>query len=342
MIYQNLEFHNVIDLQARDGFSGLQLQRFPEAVRNQMSPRGRWNAQMTPGSEIRLVTSAGHIRLFVSALEGDAELMVFNGDFQHSVHYLEPGAIKCIHVNPIPRLDEMKDEAFAGQRFNKNVWRFFFSGYQTMFHQIETYGHDYRPPIPEEKPALRWLAYGSSISAGCGSARAELSYVQLTARRLGVDVMNMAQGGACMCEKETADFFAERGDWDFATYEIGVNMLEFYSPEVFKERASYLVNTTLEKNPDKPLVLITSFLNYSDVEKEQNVIAERLVAYNDILREMVDNYSGDNLYLVEGKDCLIDFDALTVDLIHPGSYGHIQMAENLSRELMSILPGFFD
>ena len=33
-----------------------------------------------------------------------------------------------------------------------------------VFHGIDAFGADIRPPRADEKPALRWLAYGSSIT----------------------------------------------------------------------------------------------------------------------------------------------------------------------------------
>ena len=45
MIYQNIEFHNVVELSKRENFSGLQLQRIPVKIQKHLSERGRWNSQ---------------------------------------------------------------------------------------------------------------------------------------------------------------------------------------------------------------------------------------------------------------------------------------------------------
>lgn len=337
MIYQNIEFHNVIELEKREEIPGLQFQRIPKKVRDSLNPRGRWNSQMAPGSEIRFVTTADHIRLFISTLEGDGDLLVFCGDLLHSRHYLRSGEMLCVHVTPPERFQMVKEEAFTGSRFSPKVWRFFTAAYFPIFHQLETFGHAVWPPEEDEKPRKRWLAYGSSITAGSGASRPDFSYPQIVARRLGVDVLNMGMGGACMCEKELADFFAEELEWDFATLEIGVNMRDVFSPEEFRERAEYMVKTVVVKNPGKPAILITPFTNLVDYEKEESPAGRNQRAYEEILHEIYSKYREKNVYLIEGREILPDFCGLNTDLIHPGDFGNIIMAENLSSRLAEFL-----
>lgn len=339
MIYKNIEFHNVIELYRRDEFSGLQLQRTPVKIQKHLSERGRWNSQMLPNSEIRFITDAENIRLFISTLQGDASLLVYNGDILNSEHYLTPGKTHCIHVKPNEKFKTLDRKAFNGSRFSPNVWRFYSSGLFLMFHQLETFGHSVRPPEIEEKPKMRWLAYGSSITMGTGASRPDLSYVNQTARRLGVDVFNMGQGGACMCEPELADFFAERHDWDFATLEIGVNMLTKYSLEEFSKRATYMFETLVKKHPDKPIIVITPFLNFHHMSLEETLAKKRQAEYTQFLNKMVLSSKSLNAHVIDGRDILTDFTGLCADLIHPHDIGTISMSENLCNKLKPIILG---
>jgi lysophospholipase L1-like esterase len=336
MIHKNLEFHNVVELTKRENFSGLQLQRIPAAIHKHLYERGRWNAQMTCGTEIRCVTDSDNLRLFISTLEGDTDLWVYQGDFFHSKHYITPGKIHCIHVNPVPRLKAVKPEALAGRRFSPNVWRFAMSGLFSMFHELEAFGHDVRPPNADEKPKARWLSYGSSITAGTGSTSPHLSYVQQTAWRLEVDVLNMGQGGACMCEPQLADFYASRDDWDFATLEIGVNMINSFTTEQFMNRATYLINTMLEKNPGKPVIVITPYPNSNHYALEETLASKRQREYAAFLKDFVASSDNESLLLIDGFDILTDFCGLSVDLIHPFDTGTTQIAENLTRKLQDL------
>ena len=291
----------------RENLPGLQMLRMPMEVSKHLNERGRWNAQMSPGSEIRCVTDSDNLRLFISSLQGDGPLLVFQGDFLHSIHSITPGTIHCIHVNPVIQKKMVNPEALRGRRFAPDVWRFFMSSYMPIFHDLETYGHEVRPPNADEKPKVCMLAYGSSITAGSGASRPHLGYVQQAAWRLDVDVFNMGQGGACMCEPELADFFATRGDWDFAILEIGVNMLSSFTTAEFAERATYLINTVLERNPGKPVVLITPYPNLHHFMIEPNQTTQRIREYTAFLREFAETCNNANLYIIDGFDIMTDF-----------------------------------
>ncbi len=322
MLYNEIEFAGVSEFTER--FNGKQLQRIPQAVRDTLNNRGRWNSQMSIGQELRFVCEAPHIRVFLSSLEGDAPVQVYCGDFHHSTHPLAPGRPLCIHIEPPALFANVKPEALAGRRFRPQVWRIVLPATQTVFHELESYGFPVRPPKPEEKPDKLWLAYGSSITAG--------GYVPIAAELMGVDYVNLAMGGACFLEPRLADFIAERGDWDFATFELGVNVREHFTPEAFKKCAEYLVNTTLERNPGKPVTLITTYKNAQDFERQPSLAGERQQAFNGILREIA-THSPDNLQLIEGHELFTDFSLCGVDLIHPSPSGHQQIARNLAARL---------
>lgn len=322
MIIDNIECAGVAEITQR--FNGRQLQRIPETVRNKLNDRGRWNSQMTIGVELRFVCAAPHIRVFLSSLEGDAPVEVYCGDFLHSTHSLAPGGPLCIHLEPPACFPTVKPEALQGRRFAPQVWRIVLPGIQTVFHELESYGFPVRPPRTAEKPDKLWLAYGSSITAG--------GYVRQAAEMLGVDYVNLAMGGACFGEPELADFIAERGDWDFATFELGVNMRPFFEPDIFRERADYLVRTTLANNPGKPVCLITPFPNQQDCERRTSQLGHRQQAFTRILHDIADA-GPENLYLIDGHTLLADFSLLGIDLVHPSPAGHQQIARNLAERL---------
>lgn len=140
-----------------------------------------------------------------------------------------------------------------------------------------------------------------------------------------------------MQEPELADFIAERGDWDFATLELGVNMLDCFSPEEFRKRAEYLVENTLEKNPGKPIFLISFFTFYAHYQKNANVISENMTAYTVIIKNMIAKIKSDHLHLIDGRELLTDFSELSCDLIHPSTAGYVQIASNLAPRLLPYL-----
>ena len=100
MIHQDLEFHNVVELEPSTT-GGVTLRRFPSEVRQSLCPLGRMVSQDTAGCEIRCVTEAPSLRLaietqpfFLAPYEVHGQdLLVFRGAFFHSRHMMEPGKV---------------------------------------------------------------------------------------------------------------------------------------------------------------------------------------------------------------------------------------------------------
>ncbi len=332
MNLENIYFHNVVEFESVPGFNGKSLQRFPRLVRDALGKNGAAMAMQSSGCELRFVTEADPLRLTVSAYETDGDVLVFSGDYFHSSYRLKAGKPTAITLE--------KHEKFSGvdksvlktksSRFSPDVWRVFFSHYCTIYHGVETFGESIRPPKKNEMPTLKWLAYGSSITHGLNATQNVNSYVQLAARELGVDVFNAGISGACRCEKEVADFFAYRKDWDFATFELGVNMRGVFSAQEFKKRVSYLLNGVINAHPDKKIFLITIFPNAVTYQKNETQASINERQYNDILRELHASLKHPRLYLIEGSDVVRDLSWLTVDLLHPSDMGHIDMGHRLA------------
>lgn len=123
MIHRGIAFHNVVALEERPGFSGLQLQRLPQAARETLNDRGRWNSQGTCGSEIRFVTESPQFRLWLSALWGDTDVFVWRGNFRVAKYYLQPGGPLCIHEQTPANFATVEPDALDHPRFAGNVWR---------------------------------------------------------------------------------------------------------------------------------------------------------------------------------------------------------------------------
>lgn len=348
LLYHNIMFHNVAELEKIEELPGLRLQRFPKDLVNKLGgngqDRGRLVAQASTGCEIRFVTDSSKVRITLSATDNEGDIIVYCGDFFHSVHRLPQGVMKTIRLDRPERFSGVEQEALRKKRFSNEVWRIMISrGYNATgivnvaFHHIESFGYDIKPPSKDQLPALKWLAYGSSITHGSGAILHHNSYIQHAARRLGVDVLNKGIGGACLCEPEMADYLAQE-EWDFATLELGVNMRELFTDAEFEQRARYMISEMINKNPDKPIVLITIYPNSADYSLDKSSRAfQANASYREILEKIWSEFGNKNLHLIDGRDILEDFSGLTCDLIHPSDYGHIAMGENLAKKLREIL-----
>lgn len=343
MIFDNLEFHNVMELQKMEGISGVRLQRYPEEVRHELGygdlMKGRIVSQNSNGCEIRFVTETKHIRLYLSSIDTEAEVIVYNGTFFHSIHSFKAGSVKAIDLEVNERFDEIKPELLQGYAFSHNVWRIFMNKrFSAVYHGIDTYGYAKRPPLENEKPKLRWLAYGSSITQGLNATSHNMAYIQQAAMRLGVDVLNQGLSGTCYCEKAVADYIGNRNDWDFVTLELGVNMRGPFTTEQFESRAEYLIRTVADKHPDKHIFVITIYPNRAVYFKnEQDVLHRRNEEFIEKLHKICGDLNRKNIHLLKGDTILTDFSALSSDLIHPSDYGHTLMGENLAKQIKEIL-----
>ena len=80
LIHDHLAFHNCEELEPVQGLAGLRLQRFPAAVRDSLGfkshSRGRFFSHRASGCEVRFVTDGKFVRLSLSAIERDAEVIV--------------------------------------------------------------------------------------------------------------------------------------------------------------------------------------------------------------------------------------------------------------------------
>ncbi|MDF2935163.1 MAG: lipase [Paenibacillaceae bacterium] len=349
MSYNHIEFHNVAELERNEEMPGLRLNRIPQEVIHQLGEgeylRGRFIGQASTGCEIRFVTEAPFIRITLSATVEDGDVVVYCGDYFHSMHRLRTGVIQTLHLDKPARFAEVEPESLQKGRFSPGVWRIMVSrnyypglAFQAAFHGLNTFGHEVRPPRVDELPALKLLAYGSSITHGSGATVQHQAYIQQTARRLGADLYNKGMGGSCLCEKAMADYLIGHGGWDIAVLELGVNMRGLFSPEEFEERASYLIGGMIRHYPDKPVVLVSIYPNSDDVLKKNTVETRPNInrQFTERLEQIYRRLDHPQLYWVSGHDVLTDFGALTADLIHPSDYGHTLMGQHLAEAIQNI------
>jgi len=331
-----LELHNIAELDCSAGYPGPLVRRIPKAVVDQLE-NGAQVAGHATLCELRFVAERGpRLAVVLTALES-SDLFVYRGDFLHA-HVSLPANGLCRHVLELTHapFSKLRSEALAGWVSAPQVWRLVLDG-PVLFHGIDLMGCTIRPPRADEKPARRWLAYGSSITHGYSPVTRMQCYVAQTARRLGVDVLNLGLSGACWCEPAFADYLASRDDWGFIICELGVNMRYSCPPDEFARRARYLVEALTARQPGKPVILISPFPTGEDFLREPNIATANTQAYCAALSSLADEFAARNVHLVKGSDILSHFTGLTSDLVHPSTEGHTLMSENLAARLRAIL-----
>ncbi|MBU3142897.1 SGNH/GDSL hydrolase family protein [Clostridium sp. CF012] len=337
MIYDSMEFFNIVEVKKNSLDSGVRLYRYPKKLSDSIKAKER--AERCQGCEIRFVTESDIITLSLSVDDVDGDILVYRGDYFYSIFHLKAGIKTMITLSEPERFSCVKKGSIKRKRFSPEVWRVFLNTSCTSFYGIDTFGKELRPPKPEELPSKRWLAYGSSITWGSKAIHNCNSYIQQAALRLNVDVYNLGLSGRCYCEKEVADYIAGRNDWDFVTLEIGVNMRSVFSGEEFQQKAEYMIEKILESHPDNPVVIISIFPNHSVYAINDNIYKKNDAAYCKILKELSENKykNKKNVFFISGEEILDEFTGLTCDLIHPSDSGHIRMGENLANILKDLL-----
>lgn len=327
----SIEFHNVAAPERSTNGVGWFLPRYPRNAYETFGSPGFLTAQESSGVELRFVTEARHLRVFLSPVDRVTEVVIFKGDFQQTVHTLSPGVVHCLQLTPPDHLSTIQPSALR-RCFHPDVWRVVLGNGSMVFHGIDTFGAPIRPPTAAEKPAIRWLAYGSSITHSSRNG-----YPHLAARRLGVDVQNKGQSGSCYIDDAAIEFIATDCEWDLITLEMGINLRALHSPEDFDHRARRMIERCIKAKPGRPVVVITIFQNAANQLVTPDERTTKQDAFNRILRGIVQENRQHGVHLIEGDVVADDLTYMSADLLHPTDYGHGRMAENLACALKPII-----
>jgi hypothetical protein len=330
-----MDFHNTVDLPEAPG-GGLQLARFPSSIWDQAeAAMGNKTIRSSNGCELRFVTTANRIRIYLRNLTGEEKPLIhLCGNHIIKEETLRTGGIQCLDVDIPERRQDIDPHTWRKGGFSPDVYRIVSVGATLAYHGMDAMGGDIRPPGPEELPAKRWLAYGSSITQAGGTFT---NYVNVAAQLLEVDAYNLGMGGSCWIEPAIADFIAARDDWEFASFELGVNMRRLRDNTGFRKKVDYLLETVTEAHPDNPLFLITHFRNAEHHETGISDQARDQMEKDDILREAATRFP-DQVTLVEGTDIAPDLRGFKRDLLHPEPFAYVRMGINLA-EAMRQVPG---
>lgn len=334
LTHDNLAFHNVAELPPAPG-GGLHLARFPRAIwPHAEAPMGGDTIRSSNGSEIRFVTDKPRARLWLRPLVGTAQLAHYRGNHLAGYHTLAAGQITCLDLT-LPILETNRDPAVrALGGYSPDVHRIHSIGATLAYHGFDPMGGNVRPPTPAELPRRRWLAYGSSITQSNATAH---GYVNSAAQMLQAQPYNLGMGGSCFIEPAIADFIASRDDWDFATFELGINMINPSRDNVrYAEKVNHLLDTVTARHPGKPLFAITIFDCGTFHEKETTDWQHDAREKDTIVRAAAARFPN-QVTLLEGTHIVPDLRGFQVDLLHPEPFACARMALRLADALEPVL-----
>lgn len=264
MDYKSADLHNIAELIKLDGTAAKGISRVPLDIRATLNESAQANALQATGCEIRFNLHGDAADIILEMTERPAIAEVYNGPFLNSWQVIETQPT-TVHITPPPRLDALSDVARdQGLPYDPQLVRVILP---------------WRPPVwlhdilgeisPAEKgqtPSATYLAYGSSIAHGNTSVSANGMFTRRTADRLGVELLNLGFGGGAHCEASLAQYIAGRDDWDFATLELGINMVGWLDVADFAERVAGFVAPIANAHRDKWVFCIDMFPFYMDFD----------------------------------------------------------------------------
>ena len=342
MIYKNIEIHNAAEL-IENGDGSVSWKRVPnevhKALEGKLADKIVWYAT---GGELRFVIRGENAVIRMSAKDASPgsfyTFHVFRGGIQggwrdHEIHCHVTDQVQDFVIERsknIPHLKEISEK--MGTEWDPEVVRVIFDrGSYKLFDVIG----DVVPPTPEQKPKKTLLCYGSSITHGSNSIDQSHSWPSLLGHNLNMDVRNLGMAGSCALEPDMVYYIAsegERGAWDAATLELGINVLS-WGEEKITERVENILRQVAGRNPEKPIFVISPFYHCGDDYDPE----DRARKWRRMIGEIVEQTKYPNVTYINGFEILDHPRYMSADEVHPNIYGVQRIADLLTEKIRGIL-----
>ena len=330
MEFKGIELHNVREL--IKGEYGYVLSRLPSRLGDVI----KGDPKTASGVELRLVPIDEEVKIRIKrVLPGATVANLYYGSIQSGWQELYKtifGDVTEIIVKRSPRIEVIKGFSESiGAPFSPEVVRIVLQSGQ--YELIDVEG-ECRVPTAEELPKKTYLAYGSSITHGSLSITPCRSYPFLVAEALGADYLNFGYAGSAMLEREMADFIADECEFDFASIEMGINMLKTVSPEDLRTRVKYFVSRIATAHPTKQIYCTDIFYHSADFLKPNDETSTTNV-FRKIIKETVLSLNLPNITYIDGLSLLSGCQYLSEDTTHPNAEGIERIAKGLIKVMES-------
>ena len=344
MIYKNFEIHNVAELIRNDDGS-IFWKRVPSDVHGQLEATlADTVAYGSTGVELRFVIKGESATVRMSTFANNplsfSTFHVYRGGIQggwddHEVHRHVTGDIQDFVIKRSSNMERLKEMSVRmGHDFDPEVVRVVFD--RGRFKIYDILG-DIEPPRKDQCPQRTLLTYGSSITHGSNSIDASHAWASVLAHNLKTDLRNLGMAGSCLLEPAVADYIAsegERGRWDIATLELGINALR-WEEEKIVSRTENMLREVAGRNVGKPVFVISPFYNCGDdFNDEKRAGGER---WRRLVGEITANLNYPNVTYINGLDVLGDMSYMSADEVHPNIYGVQRIADVLTEKIGNVI-----
>ena len=323
MIFKNIDFHNVEEMEACE--KGYIMWRLPKSVRELLNEGIRdLVARYSTGIELRFKIKGDSATVILQADEAEEAQVAylyygsFQGGWQYSSRVIGTRETRITIPKP-ENLEIMKgitEEQQLG--FDPEVVRVVLPYGKCCFSGVEG---EIEPPARKDVPSRTYLAYGSSITHGSLALAAPYTYPFRIAQMFRCDYLNLGFAGTAQMERAMAEYLVSRKDWDFASVEMGINMVNFPA-QMLEERVKGFVEV-LAQDP-RPVFATSLFENNMPGEK-----GEKVRLFRDIVRK----HAGGKLIFTDGRELLHNPAFISQDLTHPTLEG----IEQISRRWYQVM-----
>jgi len=334
VLYENVELHNVAELIPADDGVGQYMLRIPDALRPHLNDSAKNNAPCPAGCEIRFNLEPGDTATITLATDVEdivpPLVEIFQGCFRTQVAVIDKEPTEL--TVPALGAENALEPVTADHKlpFDARLTRVLLPP----LHRVKLLGIEgtMTPPRAGQTPARTILMYGSSITHGAHSVRPGGTYAMQTARRLGVNLLNLGFGGGAHMEAELAEHIASRNDWDFASLEMGINV-GGWTTEEFHGKVERFVDILSTAHPDKWIFCIDVFRYAGDLVPDYQGHPK----FREAVAEVVETLGRPKVVHVDGRDILQDICGLTHDLVHPTDDGFIEMGRRLAERIRTTM-----
>ncbi len=184
-------------------------------------------------------------------------------------------------------------------------------------------------------PALpRWLAYGDAVTQGWIASGPAQGWAAITARKSGLDLINLGFAGSGQAEIVSAEHLASL-QADVISVAYGANCwtrTPHSAPMLFESVRGFLA-LVRSGHPTTPMVVISP-IRRTDAEHTPNKLGATLVDLRDAVEAATRDriVSGDTMLSLVGGEDIISPEHLA-DGIHPGDEGHKRIASAAAKAL---------
>ena len=290
----------------------------------------RWD---NPGARIRFRTDATHVKALLYFNELHISTSARNSQGLYFIDgSTQPGwtfHTKSAQTKRVPETVEVTMSAAGAAGFHDYEIILPY-GDSVDFQGVEVNAAARLEP-PPARSAMRYVAYGDSITHGFTASAVDKTYPYQVAKKMGWQLVNLGLGGRASNVSDAHVVKSLKAD--VISVLMGVNDWQGAGPvERYRSNMTGFFDAIRAVQPSVPIYYLTPlWVPPSWTPKSQ---AAELETYRKVAREIVAARKDPNLHLIEGLD-LIDHDANLFDAVavHPNDRGFAQMAERLANQM---------